>query len=70
RRTVGRHDTRRPLEEFRGPTGSSTLLRALVALLLASVSYTTTCTTDRVVPTDAMKGGYRPGCANTWSEHR
>ncbi|TYP88546.1 GIY-YIG nuclease family protein [Blastococcus xanthinilyticus] len=38
---------------LRGPTGSSTLRRALVALLMPSEGYTTRWTTDRVVPVDA-----------------
>ncbi|MGY1885077.1 GIY-YIG nuclease family protein [Blastococcus sp. SYSU DS0753] len=44
-RVVGNH--------FRGPTGSSTLRRVLVALLMPSEGYTTRWTTDRVVPVDA-----------------
>ncbi|MGY2074995.1 GIY-YIG nuclease family protein [Blastococcus sp. SYSU DS0828] len=64
-RVVGNH--------FRGPTGSSTLRRVLVALLMPSESYTTRWTTDRVVPVDAdearLSEWMRTHLQVTWAVH-
>jgi hypothetical protein len=58
---------------FRGPTGSSTLRRALVAVLMPSEAYTTRWTTDRVVPVDAdeerLSAWMRDHLRVTWAEH-
>jgi hypothetical protein len=58
---------------LRGPTGSSTLRRALVALLMASEGYTTRWTTDRVVPVDAdearLSAWMREHLRVTWAQH-
>jgi hypothetical protein len=63
-RVVGNH--------FRGPTGSSTLRRALVALLLTSEGYTTRWTRTRVVPVDAdearLSAWMREHLRVTWVE--
>ena len=47
---AGNLRTRVGRNHLRGPTGSSTLRRALVALLMPSEDYRTRWTTDRVVP--------------------
>jgi hypothetical protein len=64
-RVVGNH--------FRGPTGSSTLRRALVALLLSSERYTTRWTKTRVVPIDRdearLSAWMRERLRVTWAEH-
>ncbi|TFV89601.1 GIY-YIG nuclease family protein [Blastococcus sp. CT_GayMR16] len=64
-RVVGNH--------FRGPTGSSTLRRALVALLMTSESYTTRWTRTRVVPVDAdearLSEWMREHLRVTWAPH-
>ncbi|SFF34906.1 GIY-YIG nuclease family protein [Blastococcus tunisiensis] len=58
---------------FGGPTGSSTLRRALVALLMASEGYTTRWTRTRVVPVDAdedrLTVWMREHLCVTWAEH-
>ena len=65
--------TRVGRNHFRGPTGSSTLRRALVALLMRSEGYTTCWTTDRVVPVDAdearLSAWMREHLWVTWAEH-
>ena len=65
--------TRIGRNHFRGPTGSSTLRRALVALLMRSEGYTTRWTTDRVVPVDAdearLSAWMREHLRVTWAEH-
>jgi len=65
--------TRVGRNHFRGPTGSSTLRRALVALLLTSEGYTTRWTADRVVPIDAdedrLSAWMREHLRVTWAEH-
>jgi hypothetical protein len=64
-RVVGNH--------LRGPTGSSTLRRALVALLLTSEGYTTRWTRTRVVPIDAdeqrLSTWMREHLRVTWAPH-
>ena len=64
--------TRVGRNHFRGPTGSSTLRRALVALLMHSKGYTTRWTTDRVVPIDAdearLSAWMRENLRVTWAE--
>lgn len=64
-RLVGNH--------FRGPTGSSTLRRALVALLMPSEGYATRWTTDRVAPVDAdetrLSEWMRAHLRVTWATH-
>lgn len=58
---------------FRGPAGSSTLRRALVALLMASEGYTTRWTKTRVVPIDAdedrLSAWMREHLRVTWAQH-
>jgi hypothetical protein len=58
---------------FRGPTGSSTLRRALVALLMTSERYTTRWTRTRVVPIDAdedrLSAWMREHLRVTWAQH-
>jgi hypothetical protein len=65
--------TRVGRNHFRGPTGSSTLRRALVALLMPSEGYTTRWTTDRVVPVDAdedrLSAWMREHLRVTWARH-
>jgi hypothetical protein len=65
--------TRVGRNHLRGPTGSSTLRRVLVALLMASEGYTTRWTTDRVVPIDAdedrLSAWMRQHLRVTWAEH-
>ena len=60
-------------DHLRGPTGSSTLRRALVALLMPSQGYTTRWTTDRVVPVDAdetrLSEWMRTHLRVTWALH-
>jgi predicted GIY-YIG superfamily endonuclease len=57
----------------RGPTGSSTLRRALVALLMSSEGYTTRWTRTRVVPIDGdetrLSEWVRQHLRVTWAEH-
>lgn len=64
-RVVGNH--------FRGPTGCSTLRRALVALLMPSEGYATRWTRTRVVPIDAdearLSAWMRRHLRVTWTEH-
>jgi hypothetical protein len=64
-RVVGNH--------FRGPTGSSTLRRALVALLMTSEGYTTRWTRTRVVPIEAdenrLSEWMREHLRVTWAAH-
>jgi hypothetical protein len=66
--------TRVGRNHFRGPTGSSTLRRALVALLLKPEGYTTRWTSDRVVPIDPDEDGLsawmREHLWVTWAPHR
>jgi hypothetical protein len=70
---AGNLRTRVGRNHFRGPTGSSTLRRALVALLMTSERYTTRWTTDRVVPIDAdedrLSAWMREHLRVTWAEH-
>jgi hypothetical protein len=58
---------------LRGPTGSSTLRRALVALLHASEGYTTRWNRTRVVPVDAdearLSAWMRQHMRLTWAQH-
>lgn len=58
---------------LRGPTGSSTLRRALVALLMTSEGYTTRWTRTRVVPIDAdeerLSAWMRDHLRVTWAQH-
>lgn len=58
---------------FRGPTGSSTLRRALVALLMSSEGYVTRWTRTRVVPVDAdearLSEWMREHLRVTWAPH-
>ena len=58
---------------FRGPTGSSTLRRALVALLMPAEGYTTRWTRDRVVPIDADEDRLSAWISEhlrvTWAQH-
>jgi hypothetical protein len=58
---------------LRGPTGSSTLRRALVALLMPSEGYRTRWATDRVVPVDAdearLSEWMRAHLRVTWAVH-
>jgi hypothetical protein len=65
--------TRVGRNHLRGPTGSSTLRRALVALLMPSEGYTTRWTTDRVVPIntdeDRLSAWMRKHLRVTWAEH-
>ena len=65
--------TRVGRNHLRGPTGSSTLRRALLALLMASEGYTTRWTTDRVVPIDAdeerLSAWMREHLRVAWAEH-
>lgn len=65
--------TRVGRNHFRGPTGSSTLRRALVALLMRSEGYSTRWTTDRVVPIDAdearLSAWMREHLRVAWAEH-
>lgn len=65
--------TRVGRNHLRGPTGSSTLRRALVALLMPLEDYTTRWTTDRVVPVDAdedrLSAWMREHLRVTWAEH-
>ncbi len=65
--------TRVSRNHLRGPTGSSTLRRALVALLMASESYRTRWTTDRVVPVEAdearLSEWMRAHLRVTWAVH-
>jgi hypothetical protein len=65
--------TRVGKNHFRGPTGSSTLRRALVALLMPSMGYTTRWTTDRVVPIDTdekrLSAWMREHLRVTWAQH-
>jgi hypothetical protein len=65
--------TRVGRNHFRGPTGSSTLRRALVALLMSSEGYRTRWTTDRVVPVDAdearLSEWMRAHLRVTWAVH-
>lgn len=65
--------TRVGRNHFRGPTGSSTLRRTLVALLMPSEGYTTRWTTDRVVPIDAdearLSEWMRAHLRITWAVH-
>ena len=64
-RMVGNH--------FRGPTGSSTLRRALIALLMPSEGYTTRWTKTRVVPIDAdearLSAWMRQHLRVPWAQH-
>jgi hypothetical protein len=64
-RVVGNH--------LRGPTGSSTLRRALVALLLSAEGYTTRWTATRVVPVDRdedrLSTWMRRHLRVTWAQH-
>lgn len=66
--------TRVGRNHLRGPTGSSTLRRALVALLMASEGYTTRWTPDRVVPIDVdeerLSAWMREHLRVTWAVHR
>lgn len=65
--------TRVGRNHLRGPTGSSTLRRALVALLMPSEGYTTRWTTDRVVPVEAdearLSAWIRDHLRVTWAVH-
>jgi hypothetical protein len=65
--------TRVGRNHFRGPTGSSTLRRALVALLMTSEGYTTRWNRTRVVPIDAdedrLSAWMREHLRVTWVEH-
>ncbi|WP_406568233.1 GIY-YIG nuclease family protein [Blastococcus carthaginiensis] len=65
--------TRVGRNHLRGPTGSSTLRRALVALLMSSEGYRTRWTTDRVVPVDAdeerLSDWMRAHLRLTWAVH-
>jgi hypothetical protein len=65
--------TRVGRNHFRGPTGSSTLRRTLVALLMPSEGYRTRWTTDRVVPIDAdearLSEWMRANLRVTWAVH-
>ena len=65
--------TRVGRNHLRGPTGSSTLRRALAALLMRSEGYTTRWTTDRVVPIDAdearLSEWMRQHLRVTWAAH-
>jgi len=65
--------TRVGRNHLRGPTGSSTLRRALVALLMPSEGYTTRWTTDRVVPVEAdehrLSAWMREHLRVTWAQH-
>jgi hypothetical protein len=65
--------TRVGRNHYRGPSGSSTLRRALVALLLKPEGYTTRWTTDRVVPIDAdedrLSAWMREHLRVTWAKH-
>ena len=60
-------------EPFPGPTGSSTLRRALIALLMTAWSYTTRWTTDRVVPIETdeerLSVWMREHLRVRWAEH-
>ena len=64
-RVVGNH--------FRGPTGSSTLRRGLVALLMPTEGWTTRWTRTRVVPVDAdeerLSVWMRRHLRVSWAEH-
>ena len=65
--------TRVGRNHLRGPTGSSTLRRALVALLMPSEGYRTRWTIDRVVPIDAdearLSEWMRAHLRVTWASH-
>jgi hypothetical protein len=65
--------TRVGKNHFRGPTGSSTLRRALVALLMPTEGYSTRWATDRVVPIDAdearLSEWMREHLRVTWAQH-
>lgn len=63
--------TRVGRNHLRGPTGSSTLRRALVALLMPSEGYRTRWTTDRVVPIDEarLSEWMRAHLRVTWAIH-
>jgi hypothetical protein len=58
---------------FRGPTGSSTLRRAMAALLMTSEGYSTRWTRTRVVPMDQDEGRLsawmRQHLRVTWAQH-